>query len=98
MIWGMDYSASVDEVSPGESLATVSPNPTKDEVNIRFADSYSDIVLQLYDNAGRLVMEKKPASSVESITMDLRTVAEGVYVLKVHAGSKQSAHKIIVQR
>lgn len=98
MIWGMDYSASVDEVSVGEKLALVSPNPTKDEVNVRFAGSYSDILLQLYDNAGRLVMEKKPASSVESTTINLRNYAEGVYVLKIYADGKQSARKIIIQR
>jgi plastocyanin len=82
-------------VSPAVGIAdneivpeiTVSPNPFKDNVMIRFADNTGLKLkeLRVVDNIGKIVFisEKPITEAVESMTINLSNLAKGVYFIKI---------------
>jgi hypothetical protein len=104
-------TVAVDPVPPGTprvtTLAGVTPNPLRSDATIRYQlAAESDVVLGIYDVAGRavrrLVETRQPAGHY-ALRWDGRTragaaVAAGTYFARLQAGERTFARKITVVR
>lgn len=75
------------------------PNPASDLLAIQIGPLVrNNILVQLTDLQGKLVMEKNIPQGGTIAYFDLQTVYEGVYILRVNDGSEIFSQKIVVNR
>ncbi len=71
---------------------TIFPNPTCENVNIIFDSSLSKLSYSISDNTGRICLSG--TLTLENKIIDLRNLAQGIYILRLENDMKQ-AYKII---
>jgi hypothetical protein len=78
--------------------ATISPNPTTGQIQIRFEKSFSGL-LELYDGLGRPVLSKQAINDL-SIMMDLSKLANGQYNLRLRDSLGKLIHseKVVLSK
>lgn len=70
---------------------SIYPNPTSGEVEITFKGfNVSDFAIKVYDNSGKLVLEKK-----NETRLNLSQLSTGLYILNVTTGDNKSINKKI---
>lgn len=69
------------------------PNPTKDKIIINSAQKMN-ANLQILDNSGNLILEKKPSTSSQ-YEVDLSNLKPGLYIVKIISKDKTLTKKII---
>lgn len=75
---------------------SVSPNPTRDFVNIKFSESSSvNRMITVTDLSGRILIQEEIASVQASL--DLSRLNRGVYLVKATEGSQSLVQRIIKQ-
>ena len=85
----------VDEVEPSKVMVDVWPNPVEDMLNIELQQQGMAEV-QLYDIAGKLVLQKQTTQLREII--DVSALGNGLYLLTVLQGKMKTTVKVMVQR
>ena len=74
----------VSFASAVSQLSHVFPNPTNDEVNIKFAESkQEEITIQLYSIHGEVLSQTIVSQESANFTLDLLEYPKGTYILKV---------------
>ena len=74
---------------------TVYPNPVVDYVTILFTEKPTvPIQISLYDVRGRLILTEKYLPSI-SLTVPIRPLSEGVYLLHIISGKSIGSKKIL---
>jgi len=68
---------SIDEIAQGDF--ELHPNPAQDEVHIRFPAQVTDIQLIIWDATGRELMQVNKEELKAKPTIDLSTMASGLY-------------------
>lgn len=74
----------------------VTPNPAKHHISIQWLSTDKNPVLQLLDLQGKIVVEKKASSGLNSYTLDVSEFSRGVYYLKVSTETTSQTVKIIL--
>lgn len=72
-----------EETSPFKQI-TAFPNPTQDEIILGFPDGLlppKEVKIQLWNNAGQLIREQKLASQNSKISLDVRSLPTGNYLI-----------------
>ena len=72
----------------------VFPNPTKDRINVRFAE-VSEAVVNLYDMTGRLVYTSQ--ATTQYFVIPTQKLAKGIYTLVTNSDGEQEIHRIVVE-
>jgi len=99
--WGLEVQLAIFPVVELDALASIreqsisvsiSPNPSSDFLNIRFAKN-GKYKIQLLDASGRIVLSANSNASLS--TIDISRLNTGLYVLSVSDGMSQSAYRII---
>lgn len=70
------------------------PNPAKDRINIRFAESCEEFI-RLYDMTGRLVYSQDADAQI--VVISTKKLAKGIYTLVVNADGKQFVDRVVVK-
>jgi len=75
------------------------PNPSRGEINISFTKDTNEVELTLYDLLGRKIAEKYYADPIQYFneSIDLSTLAKGIYILRIKNGNHFSSRKIQLQ-
>lgn len=84
-----------------ETLATIAPNPVSDRATIKMQlDAASDVVLQVTDLSGRLVGQQNYGlqSGVTTLSYDVTTLDNGIYIFNIVAGDTVSPHRVSVMK
>jgi hypothetical protein len=85
-----------------KELLTISPNPVQNNVLVQFqASGSAHATLQITDITGRLVFEQSLTTTgkeLQTVSLDLQQMKNGVYLVKVNAGGKILTGKIIIQK
>jgi len=89
-----DSSLSTDDFVSILENTTVYPNPTSSELNIQLNQSIDDLIVQLYDVAGKLIFELD-YKDVQSIKINLNKLERGNYILNLISSGKRAIKKII---
>jgi hypothetical protein len=80
----------------GSGEMTVSPNPVRDLLRIELPESMDRALLELYDPMGRQVLSRELDNAAHSKTLDLSSIASGMYLLVVRTGDKVRHQQIVV--
>ncbi|MBM3322732.1 T9SS type A sorting domain-containing protein, partial [candidate division WOR-3 bacterium] len=84
-----------------ECRLSVSPNSTRSgfaTVRLNRTEPGGPALLSVFDAAGRCVQQSAPAAGTGQVTLDLRSLQTGVYVVRLSAGGLTAAQKLVVQR
>jgi len=90
---------SIEEFD-ADKIFAIYPNPADNEITIQ---STSNILkagagIELYDMLGRRVINEKLNSSVEEQKVNVSSLNEGVYILKVSSQNVSATKRIVVKR
>ena len=81
----------VDQVS-----VTIFPNPTSEEVNIRFnVPTDGEISLFLMDSQGKLVKTDKIGTAVTDKAINMQDLPAGIYYLRLTKGKLVNVYKVV---
>ena len=75
-----------------KSSFVIFPNPTQNQISVRFSNAFSDVKMIVYNNLGQLVLEKDNLQSNDSI--NLERVNSGIYFYKIICGDFYSDWEI----
>ena len=89
--WGIEAPEPVE--GPTRS-AEVFPNPAKDRINIRFAET-GEASVRLYDMTGRLVYSD--ASNAQAFVISTKGLSQGVYTLVSTMDGTQQVDRVVVE-
>lgn len=84
-----------------EGTIFVYPNPTQNELFIRFdIERSGNYILELQDVTGRIMSQtqRKPINPGDIIQLNTSTFSPGIYLLKVITSDGQSAHVINIRK
>ena len=89
-----DDCVDVDGPAAGAMKWGISPNPAEAVATVRYEGSGRVAVVQLYASSGQLLRVVRTTTSIT--TLDLSTIPQGVYVVKLQlADGTQSVRKLI---
>jgi N-acetylneuraminic acid mutarotase len=90
-----DPPTSIEELASDEVI--ISPNPAHDNVTIQLTEASSTFEqLSLFNVSGQLILEKTGLNN-NRITLDIKSIPNGVYFLKIELGDEVISQKIIKQ-
>jgi subtilisin-like proprotein convertase family protein len=79
---------------------SVWPNPAKESINIKLNNisSSANVNVNLYDIQGRIIktVSYKTSSNTFVKTIDLNSIANGIYLLEITQGNKKATKKIVI--
>jgi hypothetical protein len=82
-----------------DALFSVYPVPASDKLYIVPEFSFYEITAILYDPSGNIMLSiHKEYNGVETIVLDLESIVEGIYFLKLMFDDRVYMRKIIVMR
>jgi len=89
----------VGDVSPEDGV-TVFPTPANDELIIYTAALNGKISLSMYDELGKLMLEKETFAgpNTDAITLDVSNLSKGCYYIRVIAGDRVINRKVLIAR
>ena len=85
---------SPEPVEGPTQIVEVFPNPAKDRINIRFAET-SEAFVRLYDMTGRLVYSN--ASNTQTFVISTQGLSQGIHTLVTIVGGKQQVDRVVVE-
>ena len=92
----------INEVDLNEFKANFYPNPASDKLNISFElENANTVYAELYDINGRLVSVTSKTvkqSGLNSISLDLNDIVNGIYFCKLNVGNQNLIRKISVMK
>lgn len=92
-----DATVDTDDISLDDRIA-VYPNPTDGQLQIMFKDlSPKGMLLQLFDLNGKLLKEIRNFAG-NNATLDMSSLADGIYLLSVQSEQGRYMEKVIVQK
>jgi hypothetical protein len=97
--YGVDLSgSSIDNLSTNDltvkSKLKIYPNPVTDILNVSNEDDFSNATFTIFDFSGRTVLTKKSISGTEA-SINLSSISDGNYVLKIENDGKISTSKFV---
>jgi len=81
------------------TLNSISPNPAKNDVSIRFTPGTGlNTRIAIYDLAGRLVKTVPTGPATQLMTLNIDNLATGVYLLSLENETGRDTQKLVIQR
>lgn len=71
------------------------PNPARDQTLLEFNEEVSDYTITVYDLTGKPLLNI-PRQSLQSKWLNLKSFAEGVYIIKITSGERTGSKKLIL--
>ena len=73
----------------------VFPNPANNDLNVWFPNSNGNYTVTIFNTLGKVVLTTK--SDFKKVTIDINSLASGVYSLKISNGNREGFKKIVKQ-
>jgi len=103
-VWGsctiLDTSTGFDRIdSPSNETLLIYPNPASHEINLEMPDSPDIQSIEILSLSGRRIMHERPAPGQTRICMNVSTIPQGIYVLKIRPDtSSLITRKLLISR
>lgn len=91
------YSETLSVESNEMNLFSLYPNPASGLVNISLVNVSDNQKVEIYDISGRLINEVKLNSNSTTQQIDISTLNQGIYLVKVIQGNNSYTEKLIVK-
>ncbi len=92
--WGIEVPEASEPVEGPTRMVEIFPNPTKDRINVRLAESCEAIV-RLFDMSGRLVYSN--AVSTQAFVISTEGLGKGIYTVLINAEGWQEVSRVVVE-
>ena len=92
----LTYTTSLSVVENIENSISIYPNPTQNNINVKFEETINNASYRLIDVAGREVVTST-LNGVSSLNLDLSNQNNGVYFLMINIEGEVITKKIIKQ-
>jgi hypothetical protein len=92
------FLTSVDENLPDKCSIIAYPIPASNQINLELKlDTQREIIIEIFDNAGKSVILKKAKASVSPYSINISDLTAGNYLLKISeiSGKKLKTIKIV---
>ena len=90
-------TATEEAASLSERAIRLFPNPVDEVLHVRRADIAADLVLELVDVSGRVLLYKRIAAGVSEATIDVHELEAGLYFCRRYAdGVLMGVEKVVV--
>lgn len=77
---------------------SIYPNPNNGTFNLAFASTSNDVVINVHDIRGRLILNKRfTANGLINETIELNDAQSGIYLVTIQNGSRKVTKKIVVE-
>ena len=83
----------IDELQKENTDWTIYPNPINNELNIQYSGSSKNLFVELFDAAGKKVMEQK--GTFPNSVLNVQSLSSGTYVLQLNDGTNTLHSKIV---
>ncbi len=97
-----DKTTAVNDATATISQVQVYPNPAKDNVSFRFhLESAENVSVFVYDLTGRMITQlaqEKLAAGIQQINASTSVLNNGVYLVKVNAGTTTQTLRLIISK
>jgi hypothetical protein len=87
------YTKTVKVDRNDKSTFTLSPNPTKDNINIKLTKVSNNSTAIIYNTIGKIVLQDRFSGNSRNI--NLSSLAKGIYYIKLNTTSGSTTEKII---
>lgn len=81
-----------------ENKFTIAPNPAKNTVNLSFKSLVEATSISVYDITGRLVLNKLIGATLSNYKLDVATLSEGIYILKVNGKNSSFNQRLVIDK
>ena len=71
------------------------PNPFKDIINIATLETNPEVLYNIYNAAGLLILSNTTALIEGQASINLKTLKQGLYIFEITIGSKKEIHKVV---
>lgn len=92
------FLVSVNENLPDKCSIKAYPVPASNLINLDWKlDTQNEIIIEIFDNAGKSVLRKKASASLSPYQLDISDLSAGSYILKISelSGKKLKTIKIV---
>ena len=76
----------------------ISPNPAQDKVTLNLQSTLQNVVIQLYDLHGRMVLSPVASQGLHQIDFDISQLASGIYIVRVQQDEKIISEQKLVKK
>jgi hypothetical protein len=73
----------------------VYPVPVQNELNVQWPDDFQEIHVMLMDVRGRIYFDERLMPSGTDLTIDMRNLPHGIYLLKIKSNNRNFIQKIL---
>jgi lysyl endopeptidase len=80
-----------------QNRSRIFPNPNNGKCTLRVAEENQAATIRIYDQTGRLLVEKMHAASQQTIDLDLSHLSRGMYMLQLMQDNLQEVHRFIIR-
>lgn len=92
-----EFSTNVNEIA-GTDVAKFFPNPATDKLHVEFRDAnFAEMQVEILDMSGKLQLQTAIYSG-STATLDVNTLAEGIYLVKMVTDEGFRTQKLIIQK
>lgn len=90
--------SSINEVKNDISFS-IYPNPAKNNVNIKINGINEDVMANIYDVSGRLIMQKNlnPTNNQIDNNLDVSKLAKGIYTVSIQNERINKTQKLVIE-
>ena len=92
------YVLSSNEFSLDNSNIMVYPNPSQDFITIQIDFAENDYKVELINELGQIVKTTKILQGTTMCTIELDTVYNGIYFIKISNSKYSKSHKVIIDK
>lgn len=80
-----------------ESEVKIYPNPAQDEITILYGDLFNgNATISIFNNLGQM-LKQHHSSNMNSETLNISELAQGIYFIKISSGKAEVTKKLIVK-
>jgi|GEM_PF-254768 len=97
-VGAVTYSKLVSVDLYKDNKFTIAPNPAKNTVNLSFKSPIEATSIAVYDITGRLVLNKLIRATLSNYKLDVATLSDGIYVVKVNGKNSLYNQRLVISK
>ena len=98
LVSGNDTTLSLEDFDRNDFKVNVYPNPTQDVITIQSSQLNETLKLELLNKLGQIVLKSEILQGITSSTMNVQTLNNGLYFLKISSTTSNKTYKVVIKK